>query len=71
MASSIDIKKYVGAAGDAIAIVWQKLRGTTEAVGEKPPLGAQATAPAPAIAGISTGTLLLIGLAWMLLKRRR
>lgn len=70
------IKKYVGAAGDAIALMWQKLRaqGTSEA---EPPVGAQdkyggrATPAATAIGGISTGTLLLIAALYFLMRRRR
>lgn len=70
--STATIKKYVGATGDALAIVWQKLRGDYSPEAE-PPVGAKdaVAAPGAAVAGISTGTLLLIALVWMLMKRRR
>ena len=63
------IKRYVGAAGSAIAEEWLKLRGQR---GEAPPVGGPAVAkPAPLVAGISTGTLLLGLVAYFLLKGRK
>ena len=64
------MKRYVGVAGDALAYAWGALR-RPEA--EPMPVGARNERPAPAaaVAGISTGTLLLIGVLWMLMKRRR
>ncbi|NVM23398.1 MAG: hypothetical protein HWN68_16635 [Desulfobacterales bacterium] len=71
MSASTDrIKRYVGVAGDAIADVWQRLRAEP---GEPAPIGGPATTPtaAPAVAGISTGTILLIVIAWFFLKGRK
>jgi len=65
------IKKYVGAAGDALAYMWQKLRGAEE----EPPLGSKNKAVKPKaageIGGIGAGTILLIAILWFAMKGRR
>ena len=68
--AGVGIKKYIGATGDALVFAWQRFRG----VEEDPPLGSKDTVPtAPAVGvglgGISMGTLILAGLAYMFLKR--
>lgn len=71
------IKKYVGAAGDAIALMWQKLRSqgtTSEAeppVGSQDKVGGRTTPAATAVGGISTGMLLLAAAVFFMMKRRR
>lgn len=70
------LKKYVGIAGDALADVWQRLRGEDYGPEATPPIGSQDRYPAggylppttAGIAGISTGTLLLFGVLWVLMK---
>lgn len=69
--AGVNIKKYIGATGDALAYAWERFRGVGE---EKPPLGSAnevptAGAPVGAIGGISMGTILIAGLAYMFLKR--
>ena len=74
-ASNLDVKKYVGAAGDALVYMWQRLKGQTDEEAE-PPVGSQdkfggrSTPAAVAVGGISTTTLLLIGVAWWFLRKR-
>jgi len=76
MAAGTDrIKKYIGWGGDALAYVYQKVRG--EQVGEpelEPPVGSKdkyggPVISAPIIGGISTTTILLILAVWYFLKR--
>ena len=70
--AGVNVKKYIGATGDALAYAWEKFRGVGE---EAPPLGSANTIPptAPpvgaAIGGISMGTILIAGIAYMFLKR--
>lgn len=68
------LKKYVGIAGDALVNVWQGLRGEDYGAEAQPPVGARDQYPADkvaGIAGISTGTLLIFGILWMLMRGKR
>jgi len=64
------IKKYIGATGDALVYAWGRFRGVNDEDRVVSPTPAPGdTKPIGAIGGISVGTLMLAGLAYMFLKR--
>lgn len=73
MSASTDrIKRYVGVGADALAYAMRQVRETQDQVEANPPVGAKSEykpTVAAAVGGISTGTLMLIAIAWYLFKR--
>lgn len=71
--AGVDVKKYIGATGDALVYAWQRFKGVGAET--EPPLGSKDTykgnglAVGETVGGISIGTILLIGVAWFLFKR--
>lgn len=74
MGNTIDIKKYVGVAGDALVDIWRAIRTEDASPEAKPPVGAQDTFAKPGslpsgLLGIPIGTLMLVGLAYFFLRK--